>query len=231
MRIATFFPAVLGLSLFAASAQAGTLSKRGGERNDVDLVIPKIFVDANVKAVVQACAKLTLDACLDVNLELWADAQVLGNVVDTSVVVKNKLSVKAALDAEVKAIVKADVQVRVLALVDAHVDKLLLKLCPILSANCAREHAHDIVVDVKAFIVANLPVIRAKVVAHLDVKLRERLDIEIQKLNVNAGILNAQIHGNVHVASDIHAHLDAFVNVWAEVYVKVLIPRLTLGAI
>ncbi|GJJ74289.1 hypothetical protein EMPS_06647 [Entomortierella parvispora] len=232
MRISTFVPAVLGLSLFAASAQAGPIAKREN-RNTVDLVIPKVIVDAKVNAVAHACLKLEQDLCLDVKLDLWADAQVLGKVVDAEADVDGlKLSVKEKLDAEVKAVVEADVKAEVLAKVDVHIKKILLELCPVVSDDCLKEHAHSIVAKVHAAVKVIIPEVKAKVTAHLESKLRLRLKAVIRKINVDAlGLAQAHIKATLQVASNINIRLDAFVEVFAKVFANVFIPKLNLGAL
>ncbi|KAF8934617.1 hypothetical protein BGZ47_010285 [Haplosporangium gracile] len=227
MRIATFIPAVLALTLFsatqAAPAQHDTtaiaMMKRGTD--NVDAVV-HLYSKVVVDAVVKACAKIVVDLCADVVVDLDVDANVLGGVITAKVDVDQlKIQTKDRVDIDVKAEAEAHAKVEAVAPIKAIVHESIIALCPHVNDNCLHKHANAIVADINAKIRVHVSKVFVNLKAHIDAHVRLRIKAIVKEVCVHLGIANVTIHARAWVASNIDAHVKVWVNVWAKIWAKV----------
>ncbi|KAF9307094.1 hypothetical protein BGZ74_011295 [Mortierella antarctica] len=226
MRLSSFVPAVLALSLFSFSAEAlptpaqqdsaVALLKRGGTSpNNVLDALVKLFVDVEAKALVDACVDLTADVCANVDVKLSAKAKVLGGLIIVDADVKKlQVQAKAQVDLDIKAWIDAEVHASVIAHIDAHVIAVAHKICPVLSLTCIHDHADGIVAGVVAKIRIDIKALVLRIKANVKAKVKASLDICIPKLVVNLGVLaKAVITATIDIKAEIKARLDLWINV------------------
>ncbi|KAF9559609.1 hypothetical protein EC968_006530 [Mortierella alpina] len=219
MRIAAFIPAVLALTLFSATQAAPTgnsvdLLKR--DRPDVDADVDA-FVELHTKLVADVSTEISAYICADLDVEAKADANVLGDIVTAKVdIEKVRLSIRAKADAEVKAKVDAEIKAKVTADIEATVHQVIVKLCPLLEAECIEENAANIVADVNAKIFVNLKKVLVTIKAKIESHLRLRIKAIVEEVKVNLGIANVKISARVWIASNV----DVLVKVWVKIWLK-----------
>ncbi|KAG0367115.1 hypothetical protein BC939DRAFT_446271 [Gamsiella multidivaricata] len=219
MRFSTFVPAVLALTLFTATQASPSMMKR--DRNDLDAVV-NLFVRAHTKVAVDACAKITADVCADVDITLDAKANVLGSLVTANVdVEKLRISAKAQLDVDIKAKVDADVKAIVIAPIRASVERVIIKLCPLLERECIRANAHNIVAKVNADVDVYIHKLWVALKVDLPAHIRLRAKVIVKEICVHAGIVEAAIRARVFIASNIDVHVKVWAKVWATLWAKV----------
>lgn len=217
MRISTFVPAVLALTIF--SATQASMVKR--DRNDVNTAI-NLFVNAHTKVAIDACVKITADVCADVDLTLDLDAKIGNGLITAKVdVEKLRLSAKAHLDDDIKAKVNADVKAIVIAPIRAIVEKVIVKLCPLLEKECIKKNASNIVAKVNAVVDVNIQKLFITLRKDLPLHIRLRAKVNIREICIHAGIVEAAIKGRVFIASNIDAHIKVLARVWATLWAKV----------
>ncbi|KAF9902335.1 hypothetical protein BX616_001974 [Lobosporangium transversale] len=217
MRIFSFVPAVLALSVFSAAQAAPALIT---PRDNLDAVIG-IFVGAQTKIMADVAAKITADVCADVNIEANAKVVVLGGLLTTTIdVEKISLNVKAKLDADIKLYVDAAVKATVLVPIRAIVSRVVLNLCPLLENECIKRNAHNIVVAVNAEIDVCLDNLFVELKVKLPIHIHARAKIIIRELTLNAGIATAAIRARIFISAKIDAHIKAWINLWVNLCAK-----------
>ncbi|KAF8940200.1 hypothetical protein EDD21DRAFT_367008 [Dissophora ornata] len=219
MRISTFVPAVLALTLFSASQAAPALMKR--ERNNLDAVV-NLIAKVHTKVVVDSCTTITTNVCADVDLALDLDANILGGLVKAKLdVEKIRLSARAELHGDIKAKVDANAKAIVITHITAAVRKVIVDICPIFETDCITKNAHDIVVRVNTDINILISQLWVTVKADLPAHIRARAKVIIREVEVNAALVNAKIKGRLLIASNIDVHIQTWTKVWAVLYAKV----------
>jgi hypothetical protein len=230
MRISTFVPAILAVSLFAVSStqalptlkhqeDAVTLFKRV-DANVLDSVV-KLFVEAETNVLAAACVDLEADVCADVVVKLQAKADVLGGLAKFNLKVKElEVRTKASADVEIKAMIQAYVKAIVIANIDGHVRGVVGTICPAVDHACLNKNAVKIVADVVAMIKVDIAKLIVKIKADVAAKAKVRVNAAIKDLSVRLGLVNVDVSAAVRVRSDINVLLKAFVDVCAKLLVN-----------
>ncbi|KAG0271542.1 hypothetical protein BGZ95_000634 [Linnemannia exigua] len=228
MRIATFIPAVLALTLFSASQAAPTLhdttaismlQKRGID--GVEAFI-HLYEKTTVDAVVKTCDEIEVKLCADVVVDLHVKANILGGLITAKVDVDNlKIQTKAKVDADVKAEAKAHLKVKAVAPIAVIVHESILALCPIVNDKCLKKNAHAIVAKVNAKIRVNVSKLIVKLRAHIDDHVRIRIKAIVDEVCVHLGIAEATVTAKAWVASNIDVHVKVWVDVWVKIWAKI----------
>ncbi|KAF9134950.1 hypothetical protein BGW39_005247 [Mortierella sp. 14UC] len=228
MRIATFIPAVLALTLFSATQAAPTLHDTSAiellqKRGDNDLsALVKLYTKTTVDAVVKTCAEIEAKLCADVVVDLKVKANVLGGLITAKVNVdKLKVQTRAKVDADVKATAKAYLKEEAVANIDVLVEESILSLCPIVSKKCLNKNAHAIVADVNAKIRVRVSNLVVKLRAHIDDHIRIRIKAIVDEVCVHLGIVEATVTARAWVASNIDVHAKAWVGIWVKIWAKI----------
>ncbi|KAF8965177.1 hypothetical protein BGZ46_000624 [Entomortierella lignicola] len=227
MKFTTFVPAVLGLALFSASAQALTvpapkdqalsLLKRG-HPNTID-ALADIFVKAEVEAMAKVTADLAVFVCADVIAKVDASVDVLG--IKANVDVKDlEIRTKDSADVDIKAYIKANIHESVIVKIDGHVKAVVEGICKDLDHKCLKKNAHLIVAKVVAKIDVDIKKVVVQLKANIAAEARIRINAHLQKLVVDLGIANLKASAIVHVRSNIDVHLKAFVDACAKVLIS-----------
>ncbi|KAF9939437.1 hypothetical protein BGZ75_006521 [Mortierella antarctica] len=225
MRIATFIPAVLALTLFSATQAAPTgnsidLLKRDG-RADIDAFVDA-YVKLETKIISKVFAKVTADLCADLDVEVNAVANV-GNGILTAEVDVEKIRLSTKAEAEVVATAKIDAEVRtkVTATVKATIDHVLIKLCPIVSVECIDKNAAAIVAAVNADVYVKIKEVLVNLKAEVEAHIRLRLKAIIRKVTLDLGLVNVQISARIWIASNVNVLIEAVVKVWVDLCAKI----------
>ncbi|KAF9171183.1 hypothetical protein BGX21_001689 [Mortierella sp. AD011] len=223
MKFTAFVPAVLALSFFSAVQATSSMEKRGANDANLNAAVD-IFVKAHAQVAAEACAKITASVCADVDLKLNAKAKVLGDVITADAdVEKIRVSAKAQVDTEVKAYVDAEVKAIVLAPIRASVEKVIVKICPLLDRACIRKNATKIVAKVNADVNVSIKKLLVNLKVDLPVHIRARAKIIVRELCVHAGIADISAKVRVYIASNIDVHVKACIRVWVKLWAKVKI--------
>ncbi|KAG0001009.1 hypothetical protein BGZ80_000428 [Entomortierella chlamydospora] len=221
MKFTAFVPAVLALSFFSAAQATSSMVKR--DHSDLNTVV-NVFVEAHANVAAEACAKITASICADVDIKLHAKANVLGGVVTADAdVEKIRVSAKAQVDADIKARVDAEVKAIVLVPIKASVEKVVVKLCPLLEKECIKKNASKIVAKVNADVDVSIKKLLVNLKVDLPAHIRARAKIIVRELCVHAGIADLSAKVRVFIASNIDVHVKACVKVWAKLWAKVKI--------
>ncbi|KAF9906984.1 hypothetical protein EC991_011379 [Linnemannia zychae] len=228
MRIATFIPAVLALTLFSATQAAPTLhdttaiellQKRGIDGIDA---LVDLYTKTTVDAVVKTCDEIEVKLCADVVVDLKVNANVLGGLITAKVDVDQlKLQTRAKVDADVKAETKAHLKVKAVANIKVLIEESILALCPVVSKKCLNKHANAIVADINAKIRVHVSKLIVKVRSHIDDHIRLRIKAIVDEVCVHLGIVEATITAKAWVASNIDAHVKVWVDVWVHIWSKI----------
>ncbi|KAF9917395.1 hypothetical protein FBU30_000772 [Linnemannia zychae] len=227
MRITSFIPAVLALTLFSATQAAPTqqdaaialMQKRG--INGVDNIVD-LYAKATVNAVVKTCDKIEVDLCADVVVDLQVDATLLGGLITAKANVENlKVQTKDRVNADVKAELKAHAKAEAVAPIKAIVHESIIALCPLVNDKCIKKHANAIAADIHAKIHAHVSKVFVNIKAHIDSHVRLRIKAIVDEVCVHLGIVEAKVHARAWVASNIDAHVKLWVKVWADIWAKV----------
>ncbi|KAF9272357.1 hypothetical protein BGZ68_002494 [Mortierella alpina] len=228
MRFTSFIPAVMALTLFSASTQAlpalpedhaVALLKRGGP-GLIDAVA-KVFVNVHTKAVLDACVDLDVDVCAAVDIKLKAKVNVAELIKADVDIKKLEVDLKAKVDADIKAKIRLDAKALVIANIDAHVRAIVLGICPAADNACLHKNAHAIVAQVNAKINLDIKALVVKIRAELDAFVKLRLDVHINKLNVNVlNLIKAKVNAIIRIKADIKVRLDAFIRLCVDLVAK-----------
>ncbi|KAF9160453.1 hypothetical protein DFQ26_005511 [Actinomortierella ambigua] len=237
MRFSTFVPAAMALLAVTTSAlpavtndiRGMSLNKRGG--NLVDLVAD-IFVEAWTKINADVCVHLVADVCLDLDVKVDAKAKVLGGLVSAKAKVdKLHVDAKARAIAEVKAIAEVELKTEAVVLINAHVANVLEILCPVLSLACVQDNIHAINAKIWADVKLDIEKLIVRVRTNIRAKVDAKLHAEIDELAVNAGLAEAVVTLEVSLKAQVTAALKVTVEVIAELWAKVKVDDIKLGAL
>ncbi|KAG0267901.1 hypothetical protein DFQ27_007978 [Actinomortierella ambigua] len=237
MRFSTFVPAAMALLAVTTSAlpavtndiRGMSLNKRGDPL--VDLVA-NIFVEAWTKINADVCVHLVADVCADLDVKVNAHAKALGGLVTTNAHVDQlKVDAKVRAIAEVKAIAEVELHAEAEVIIKAHVANVLAPLCPLLDIACIHKNAHAINAKVWANVKLDIEKLIARVRANIRAKVDAKLHAEIDELAVHAGVVDADVSLEVSLKARVTAALKVTVEAIVELWAKVKVDDIKLGAL